>query len=132
MIKIGVDRMVFGVLILLVGIWNYNIDVHIDCHKYSSGPMDEKACNDFQNNYYYIIKSIPIGFGLVSICFSFINPRDLSSRPYFENVKTQVCSNCKEELNGRAWCGNKSCIEIWRERFGGDLFHDKQKVGSVE
>ena len=115
--KIGAYRIFFGTMFLLVAIWNYNLDTHIDCHKYSSGPMDEKACNDFQNNYYYTIKSIPIGLGLVSIIFSFVNPQEPKSRPYFENVKTQVCPNCKEELNGRAWCGNKQCMEFWREKF---------------
>lgn len=31
------------------------------------------------------------------------------------NHSTSKCNNCGNNLNGLAWCGNKSCIEFWRE-----------------
>lgn len=47
------------------------------------------------------------------------NPAELHSIFYKENKSVTVtfCPQCNSPLNGRAWCGNKGCMEIWREKF---------------
>lgn len=45
------------------------------------------------------------------------------------NIHSSVqCNSCGKYLNGLAWCGNKACMEVWRERFGGDLFNASQRM----